>query len=260
MRTLRRPRVTGVIKVGGSLFELDDWPVRLLTWLAAHCQSSVGPPPCRPLAEGEIARACDPPFWVLVAGGGPWIDALRQWDARQSLGDEACHSWCARLLTITADVAWRRLSAAANANPASGPEKAISLFPWVVSVAELATPPSGASLRTAFAPSSRALLGVIDAGAYLDIASLRGRRRLPRDWTVSSDSLAAHLASRLRASTLILAKSCPLPSLAMTPTQAAQAGLVDSFFPQAASSRVSVQWLNLRCGEPQSVFLAPDRK
>ena len=260
MSTPRWPRVTGVIKLGGSLFERDDWPVRLLTWLAAHGLSSVSLPPRRQWVEGDMTQTHDPQFWLLVAGGGPWVDTLRQWDGRQSLGDEACHRWCAQLLTITADVAARRLSMAADAFPAIGPDKAISVMPGVVSVAELVTPPSGSSIRAAFNRNSPALLGVIDAGAYLEIASRRGRRRLPRDWTVSSDSLAAHLASRLRAKTLVLAKSCSLPSLAMTRTQAAQTGLVDSFFPQAAPRQISVQWLNLRAQDPTAVFLAPDRK
>ncbi len=260
MTTPRRPRVTGVIKLGGSLFELDDWPVRLLTWLAADGRSSASPPPRRQCVEAGMAQTHDPQFWLLVAGGGPWVDTLRQWDSRQSLGDESCHRWCAQLLTITADVARRRLSTAADAFPASGPDNAISVMPWVVSVADIEMPSQGSSIHAAFTRNSPASLGVVDAGAYLEIASRRGRRRLPRDWTVSSDSLAAHLASRLRARRLVLAKSCPLPSLVMTRTQAAQTGLVDSFFPQAAPSQVSVQWLNLRAQEPTAVFLAPDSK
>lgn len=260
MSTSRRPRVTGVIKLGGSLFERDDWPVRLLVWLSAYGLGSVSPPPRRQWVERDIAQTHDSQFWLIVAGGGPWIDTLRQWDGRQSLGDEACHRWCAQLLTITADVAARRLSMAADAFPAIGPDKAISVMPGLVSIADIETPSQGSSIHAAFTRTSPALLGVIDAGAYLEIASRRGRRRLPRDWTVSSDSLAAHLASRLRAKTLVLAKSCSLPSLVMTRTQAAQTGLVDSFFPQAAPSQVSVQWLNLRAQEPTAVFLAPDRK
>jgi aspartokinase-like uncharacterized kinase len=253
-----KPRVEklGVVKVGGSLFDLDDWPARLLQWLSnQQTQVSLRP------ASGTIAdaagsnhRVVEP--WLLVAGGGPWIDTLRDWDARHSLGDEACHRWCVQLLTITADMACRRLLAAANASTT------VAVRPHVVTLAELGgfLQHDGVGDGDACGADTRARvsLAVLDAGAYLDDVSQSGQRRLPRDWTVSSDSIAAHLASHLSARTLVLAKSCALPLPATTPTHAAQAGLVDRHFPWAAAGSRTIQWLDLRAASPVAIPLAAD--
>lgn len=265
----RRLRLAGVVKVGGSLFDLDDWPTRLLAWLSDTVRKTLSPPlepavGINPLASAERAVSGLPSRgwpsdstidggavqrWLLVAGGGPWIDTLRLWDARQALGDEACHAWCVQLLTITADVARQRLLSAAQAS------STIAVYPKVASRADL-----GAFLRWRTGLGSEtpgaapaALLGVIDAGEYLEHATRRGRRRLPRDWTVSSDSLAVCLAQRTRAGTLVLAKSCPLPSPATTLAEAVQAGLVDQHFPQAAADWPNRQWLDLRAVCPVAV-------
>ena len=265
----RRSRLAGVVKVGGSLFDLDDWPTRLLAWLSDTARKTLSPP--IESAAGIIPRAfaerteSSLPWqgspsdsaldggavqrWLLLAGGGPWIDPLRLWDAGQALGDEACHTWCTQLLTITAGVACQRLLSAARAS--SG----IAVYPQVVSRAGL-----GAFHRWRTASGSEAadaaaavVLAVMDAGAYLEHATRCGRQRLPRDWTVSSDSLAVCLARRMRAGTLVLAKSCSLSSPAMTLAAAVQAGLIDQHFPQAAADRPVMQWLDLRADCPVAV-------
>jgi aspartokinase-like uncharacterized kinase len=49
------------------------------------------------------------------------------------------------------------------------------------------------------------------------------------NWNVTSDSLAAWLALRLRAARVVLIKSCPLPEHA-TPRALAEAGIVDAVY------------------------------
>jgi hypothetical protein len=275
--TKTRPAaIDGVVKVGGSLFELDDWPSRLIAWLTA-----------RPRIVTEVradercgGKPIDTPrrveTWLLVAGGGPWIDTLRDWNARQALGEEACHGWCAKLLSVTADLALNRLLVAAAktkraecvASPMAveqtgrGPSKArratswkdaVAVFPRVLPAAEIREFPRLVNAREASGPTANVSLGVIDSGEYLERASRRGTRRLPRDWTVSSDSVAAHLARRVHARTLVLAKSCPLPQTAATAAAAASMGLVDRHFPKAAAGLVSIQWLDLRTPNPDAL-------
>jgi hypothetical protein len=69
--------------------------------------------------------------------------------------------------------------------------------------------------------------------------------QLPHSWDVTSDSISAFVASKLRAHELVLFKSTPLPANT-TRFQAATEGLVDRHFAQAAVSIQSVRWVNLR--------------
>jgi hypothetical protein len=68
---------------------------------------------------------------------------------------------------------------------------------------------------------------------------------LPRDWRVTSDSIAARLALAIGAHDLVLLKSTGLPPGA-TKSSAAAMGLVDEYFPVAAQSLGAVRWVNLR--------------
>lgn len=53
---------------------------------------------------------------------------------------------------------------------------------------------------------------------------------LPADWSTTSDALAAHLAERTVATTLIVVKSIDVP-ISATPHQLAESGIVDPVFP-----------------------------
>jgi hypothetical protein len=64
-----------------------------------------------------------------------------------------------------------------------------------------------------------------------------------QSWDVTSDSLAAWLASRLDADRLVLVKSAPPPPLPLTPARLAAAGLVDAAFPAyCAGARWDLRW------------------
>ncbi|MCH8841057.1 MAG: hypothetical protein IH831_10395, partial [Planctomycetes bacterium] len=80
-------RQVRVVKVGGSLFELPDLACRLRQWLSR--QSSA--------------------HHVLLAGGGPLADQVRQWHALRPLEEAAAHWMCVDLLTVSAHLLHARL-------------------------------------------------------------------------------------------------------------------------------------------------------
>ena len=69
-----------VIKIGGSLF--DD--ARL------------------PEALGAFLSAQPPAPTILLAGGGPWAEALREADRTFKLGESAAHRLCFDAMSVTA--------------------------------------------------------------------------------------------------------------------------------------------------------------
>jgi aspartokinase-like uncharacterized kinase len=71
-----------VVKVGGSLFDLPDLGTRLEAWLMALGCSDV----------------------ILVAGGGPVADAIREMDRVHRLGEEKSHWLALESLGLTASL------------------------------------------------------------------------------------------------------------------------------------------------------------
>lgn len=72
-----------VVKLGGSLLDLVDWPARFVAWLSAQ--------PAMPTA--------------LIVGGGELADAIRRYDRDFALGDEAAHWLCIRATSLNAEMA-----------------------------------------------------------------------------------------------------------------------------------------------------------
>jgi aspartokinase-like uncharacterized kinase len=68
---------------------------------------------------------------------------------------------------------------------------------------------------------------------WLPFELLRSQADSLTSWDVTSDSLAAWLANRIRAERLVLVKSCALPRDA-SPDACAEAGIVDRCFPDFA--------------------------
>jgi aspartokinase-like uncharacterized kinase len=147
-----------VVKVGGSLFDLPDLPGRLQTWLAAQT----------------------PAHNVLVAGGGPLVDQVRNWNAEEPIDEVAAHWMCVDLLTVTAHLlhAWL-------------PE-----IPLVENDCLLCQR-VGKPGATIFGPAPwmrRSEPGL--PGTWL-----------PSSWETTSDSIAGRLAAALRADEFVLLKS-----------------------------------------------------
>jgi 5-(aminomethyl)-3-furanmethanol phosphate kinase len=181
-----------VVKLGGSLFCWEHLPERLAAYLDSR--------------RGQCL--------VLIAGGGPAADLVREIDSRHALGDERAHALALRALDLTAHLA-------------------AALAEGLVVVEHPRDFP---------AAWSQGKTPVLAPRAFLDADD---RDPLPCSWHVTSDSIAARIAERLGAGELVLLKSAPLPQ-GTDRAQAAQLGLVDPAFPALSRCLPRVIYVNLR--------------
>jgi hypothetical protein len=141
---------------------------------------------------------------TIVIGGGPLVDGLRAIDAASPCPVEVMHRLAIDAMGITA-----RLAAEA------------------------------ASLKLAAEPADAAGAVILDAAAWLSEA---GRYDdLPVGWHVTSDSIAAAVATACGAM-LLLAKSVPPPESRVSLALLTQAGWVDDHFPIAAADLERIEW------------------
>jgi aspartokinase-like uncharacterized kinase len=197
------------MKLGGSLLDFEGLQAALREWLVLQ-----------PVAAN-----------VLIAGGGPLVEAIRDLDRRFGLGEEAAHWLSIRAMGVTARLA-----------TALWPEfKLVTVW---------------ASLREAIGSSPMPV--VFDAEEFL-------RRHepqepgvvLPRSWSVTSDSIAARIAEALPAGELVLLKSSLPDRSPISPAEAASLGYVDPSFPQIARSLRRIRMVNLRSPRFEEVPLHP---
>jgi aspartokinase-like uncharacterized kinase len=171
--------------------------------------------------------ACEPPAVnVLLAGGGELADAIRRADAALGIGETAAHWLCIEILGVTAQMLAGLL-----------PDQFDGSSPLVRLLSDLRERiESGVPATIVFDP--RAFL--IDDEPHLPGGTL------PRNWSVTSDSIAARLAAVLCAGELVLLKSAdPPPHGALAELSAA--GYVDAYFPQAARElTTAIRFVNLR--------------
>jgi len=193
--TITPPKVSSIIKLGGSLLDLPDLPARLEKFFANS--SRVRP--------------------VLLCGGGPAVDLIRRWDQAFDLGEEASHWIALKTLTITALVLERIV-------PGLKYVEAPAAFPAVW---------------------ERGQIPVCDAYRFIVEIDELSDDPLPRRWRVTSDSVAARMASTLEAREVVLLKSISVPA-GTTVEEAARQGFVDPHFPVAAPTGVRVVVVNLR--------------
>ncbi|WAC27220.1 aspartate kinase [Ancylobacter sp. SL191] len=166
-----------IVKLGGSLLAAPSLPALLAT----------------------LARRGAP--LVLVAGGGPLADTVRDLQPRLGLSDAVCHRMAILAMEQTA-----------------------------LALADLS------GLPTAADPAGIARLHASGhAALWLPAAMTLEASDLPESWDITSDSIAAWLAARLKAGRLTLVKSAP--AAARTgPADWATAGLVDPLFPRYATA------------------------
>jgi aspartokinase-like uncharacterized kinase len=157
---------------------------------------------------------------VLLCGGGAIVDALRAIDQSLHLPAQAMHWLAIDAMSLTA----RML---AEATPKTPLFESYDLF--LARLSDRAT--SGALL--------------FDAREFLrhHEPHLPGTR-LPQNWDVTSDSIAARLAEATAANELVLLKSSVPP--AATREELAAAGYVDRHFPMAARALPRVSFVNLK--------------
>ena len=164
---------------------------------------------------------------VLLAGGGALANTIRQADRSFSIGEENAHWLCVDAMSISA-----RLLAAAL--PES---RFITTFD---------------DLRSEL-PSNAARNVVFDAREFLYEHERRlPERILPHNWSVTSDSIAARLSYSVAADELVLLKSCDPPAVSLT--ELADAGFVDSHFAIVDWGRSPLRFVNLRAGRESSAL------
>lgn len=153
--------------------------------------------------------------YVLVVGGGALVEVVRRLDAQHDLDEAAAHWICIELMDVTA-----RLVAAML------PE--VPLEDDFQSLQQRCADPGATILRP-----SRFLR---------QLEPHQPGTRLPADWSVTSDSIAARLAIVLEAAELVLVKSSlPLAAISSDVTQLAAAGYVDAFLPNLLPDLPSVR-------------------
>ncbi|MCG8324976.1 MAG: hypothetical protein MI673_05620 [Thiotrichales bacterium] len=135
---------------------------------------------------------------TIVTGGGPFADSVRQQQARHALSDETAHDMA---VCAMEQFAWLCHGLQPSLPVTHCPDQLQQLH---------------AGGRTAILLPARLLDGVSGC---------------PRDWSLTSDSIAAWLAHRLGARHLVLVKSCQPDSLNLDIRALARRGIVDARFP-----------------------------
>jgi aspartokinase-like uncharacterized kinase len=189
-----------VVKVGGSLYDLPDLGHRLQSWLRENC------------ADVRV---------VLIPGGGPLVEALRDLDRRHALGEETCHWLALRALSVNAHFLAALLSSARVIADVADCVRVWQEVQWPI----------------------------LDVHTFARADEMNADH-LPHSWRVTSDALAARVAVVLRARQLVLLKSTTIPSGADW-AEAGRCGLVDEMLAdvlRAGPADLQVRAVNLRTG------------
>ncbi|GIW96085.1 MAG: hypothetical protein KatS3mg110_4126 [Pirellulaceae bacterium] len=193
--------------------------------MRAVCVTKVGGslwdfPALMPALRDYLA-SCPDRVHVLIFGGGAWVDAVRQLDKRFALDPTESHWLAVRLLDVSARFGKLLL-----------PELEFC-HDFHRLLAHLAQPAAG---NVVFSPEQ----------FLQQVEPHLPEPRLPADWSVTSDSIAARLAMTLHAELVLLKSADPLPP--HTARHLAAEGYVDAFFPSLARHLKSVAIMNLRNG------------
>jgi len=140
---------------------------------------------------------------VVVTGGGAFADQVRRVQARTGMDDRLAHHLA---LIAMEQVAWL----------------CHSMAPWLVPVRDR---------RQLAEVQSRG-----DIAVLLPTNFLAPETGLPRDWSLTSDSIAAWFAAAINAEHLCIVKSCALPAHYTTTAELENAGIVDAAFPHLVQS------------------------
>jgi hypothetical protein len=154
-----------------------------------------------------LVAAAPHPSRTIVVGGGPVVDGLRRIDAAAPQPDELMHHLAIEALPVTARLVAATLGLPLSTSPADDHKTVVLDVP-----AWLAQDPIG--------------------------------RALPAGWQVTSDSIAASVATATAASLLLAKSAAPPPCPADTDDleSVAAAGWVDDHFPVAAAGVAPIEW------------------
>lgn len=182
-----------VYKLGGSLLDLPDWAARLRRLWGE-----------RPVDERRL----------LVVGGGPATDLVRQWDRRFSLGEAISHRLALGALRLTEQLAAEQFLG----------------FRSLFRTAEMLEMAPGES-------------AIVSAEPFLKLLSKE--RAIPECWEFTTDSIAGCVATVTGADELVLLKS-GFPKSGTTPAEWVADGFVDPCFPEWSSAVPRLTVVNLR--------------
>jgi aspartokinase-like uncharacterized kinase len=158
---------------------------------------------------------------ILIVGGGPAADLIREFDRVHRLGDDTAHILALNALDLTAHML-------------------AAILPGCLAIDRIEALPSAWDTGVVPILTPRPILDVIDRSGPES-----GLEPLAASWNVTSDSIAARIAVYLNADSLILLKSASVPA-GTSREQAAQLGLIDPAFPSIAMALRNVAYLNLR--------------
>ena len=181
-----------VIKLGGSLLKTGS-VLQLPIWLA------------------EQTGATN----VVIVGGGPFVDVIREFDDLWGLAAEVTHWLSVRAMGLTAQLVSHQIAGAEIVSSLDGLRK------------------------------TSANLCVFAVEDFLRNVDSHSASPLPCGWDVTSDSIAARVAAEIAARELVLLKSC-LPAMDMNWQQLADSGYVDNYFPEVVRDINSVRCVNAR--------------
>jgi dihydroneopterin aldolase len=198
-----------IVKVGGSLLDWPPLPRALRTWLD----------------DQPAARN------VLICGGGPFTNAIREADRVYALGETTAHWLCVDALAVSA----RLLASLLGDAPLVDELKPEAL-------AKECGPPAQAHHASMIFDPRRFLI---------ELEPLLPGCVLPRNWSATTDSIAARVAESFRAQDLVMLKSADPPAFTSAQDLAA-AGYVDLHFPRAAAGIARWRCVNLRAVESNS--------
>jgi aspartokinase-like uncharacterized kinase len=156
------------------------------------------------------------PHGVLVVGGGAAADVVRAFDKEFHLDEERAHWLALRAMQLN-----------------------MFCLAAVIARCEVVAEPQACAGAWGVGK-----LALVDPLAWLSAEAAEGVH-IPHRWTFTSDSIAAHVATRLGAARLTLLKST-LPTSDCGPACAAGLGIVDEDFPAAAAGLPHIELVNLR--------------
>lgn len=193
-----------VIKLGGSLLTMPNLKQKFQKWCLENPH----------------------PLTLIVVGGGPMVDAVRQVHLANPLSEEFAHWVCIDLLQHTARIAHQVLG---NAN-------------LYETMADLQQPFSGSKVN-----STTPIIAIVQMAICFDKEF--PNMGLPESWDVTSDSLAAAFSIMHAAEELVVMKSCDAPSDESDLESLADVGFVDPYFADLAEDIEQVRFVNLQTYE-----------
>lgn len=157
---------------------------------------------------------------LLIAGGGMTVDSIRRKQSEQGFDDVVAHWKSIEAMDDNTQRVHHRLQGL-------GAQTRL-----LSSIDDITNEANWESCK----------ICLLTVGPFLRERDIDNDVPLPSDWTVTSDSIAARVATVTRASELVLLKST-LPRSATSSFALAKAGYVDEFFPTAATSK-TIRYVN----------------